>query len=134
GIELVSLEDAFRRADILSVSCPLTPETHHLVNAECLALMKPTAYFINTARGPIVDQKALTKVLQEKRIAGAGLDVLEQEPPDPADPIVKLDNVILTPHALCWTDQFFSGSGAAEGEAVLEFKAGRVPRGVANRE
>src|SRR5262249_51732232 len=60
GIELVSLEDAFRRADILSVSCPLTPETRHLVNAERLALMKPTAYFINTARGPIVDQRALT--------------------------------------------------------------------------
>ena len=82
GIELVGLEDLFRRADVLSVSCPLTPETRHLVNAERLALMKPTAYLINTARGPIVDQKALTKVLQERRIAGAGLDVLEQEPPD----------------------------------------------------
>ena len=82
GIELVGLEDLFRRADVLSVSCPLTPETRHIVNAERLALMKPTAYLINTARGPIVDQKALTKVLQERRIAGAGLDVLEQEPPD----------------------------------------------------
>ncbi|MFL5258581.1 MAG: NAD(P)-dependent oxidoreductase, partial [Hyphomicrobiales bacterium] len=92
GIELVPLEDAFGRADILSVSCPLTAETHHLVNAERLALMKPTAYVINTARGPIVDQKALTKVLEEKKIAGAGLDVLEQEPPDPDDPILKLDN------------------------------------------
>ncbi|MFZ5676294.1 MAG: NAD(P)-dependent oxidoreductase [Pseudomonadota bacterium] len=134
GIELVSLEDVFRRSDIVSVSCPLSPETHHLVNAERLALMKPTAYFINTARGPIVDQKALTKVLQERRIAGAGLDVLEQEPPDPDDPILKLDNVILAPHALCWTDQCFAGNGAADVKAVLEVQHGREPRGIVNRD
>ena len=133
GIELVGLDDLFRRADILSVSCPLTPETRHLVNAERLALMKPTAYLINTARGPIVDQKALTKVLQERRIAGAGLDVLEQEPPDPDDPILALDNVILAPHALCWTDQCFAGNGAADVKAVLEVQHGRAPRGVVNR-
>ena len=96
--------------------------------------MKPTAYLINTARGPIVDQKALTKVLQERRIAGAGLDVLEQEPPDPNDPILKLDNVILAPHALCWTDQCFAGNGAADVKAVLEVQHGREPRGVVNRE
>ena len=113
---------------------PLSPETRHLVNAERLALMKPTAYLINTARGPIVDQKALTKVLQERRIAGAGLDVLEQEPPDPDDPILKLDNVILAPHALCWTDQCFAGNGAADVAAVIEVQHGRVPRGVVNRD
>lgn len=133
GIELVSLEDAFRRADILSVSAPLSPATHHLVDADRLALMKPTAYLINTARGPIVDQKALTSALQQHRIAGAGLDVLEQEPPDLADPILKLDNVILAPHALCWTDQCFAGNGAADIRAVFDFKAGRIPRGVVNR-
>ena len=133
GIELVSLEDVFRRADILSVNCPLTPETHHLVNAERLALMKPTAYLINTARGPIVDQKALTAALQAGRLAGAGLDVLEQEPPEPDDPILKLDNVILSPHALCWTDQCFAGNGAADVAAVLEVQHGRTPRGVVNR-
>ncbi len=72
GIELVALDDVFRQADIVSVSCPLTAQTRHLVNAERLALMKPSAFLINTARGPIVDQKALTKVLQENRIAGAG--------------------------------------------------------------
>ena len=86
GVELVGIEELFRRADVLSVSCPLTPETHHIVNAERLALMKPTAYLINTARGPIVDQKALTEALQARRIAGAGLDVLEQEPPDAGRP------------------------------------------------
>jgi phosphoglycerate dehydrogenase-like enzyme len=134
GIELVRLEDAFRRADVLSVSCPLTPQTYHLVDAERLLSMKPTSYLINTARGPIVDQKALTKVLQEGRIAGAGLDVLEQEPPDADDPILKLDNVILSPHALCWTDQCFAGNGAADVEAVLAVRQGRAPRAVVNRE
>lgn len=133
GIELVSLEDVFRRSDVLSVSVPLNEETRHIVNTERLALMKPTAYLINTARGPIVDQKALTKVLQERKIAGAGLDVLEQEPPDPKDPILKLDNVILAPHALCWTDQCFAGNGAADVKAVLQVQHGREPRGVVNR-
>jgi phosphoglycerate dehydrogenase-like enzyme len=133
GIELVGLEDVFRRSDVLCVNCPLMPETRHLVNAERLALMKPTAYVINTARGPIVDQKALTKALTERRIAGAGLDVLESEPPDPGDPILRLDNVILAPHALCWTDQCFAGNGAADVRAVLDIQHGRVPRGVVNR-
>ena len=133
GVELVALEEVFRRADVLSVSCPLTAETKHLVNAERLTLMKPTAYLINTARGPIVDQKALTRVLQERRIAGAGLDVLEQEPPDPDDPILGLDNVILAPHALCWTDQCFAGNGAADVQAVLDVMHGREPRGIVNR-
>jgi phosphoglycerate dehydrogenase-like enzyme len=134
GIELVSLDELFRRSDVLTVNCPLTPETRHIVNAERLALMKPSAYLINTARGPIVDQKALTKVLQERRIAGAGLDVLEQEPPDADDPILKLDNVILAPHALCWTDQCFAGNGAADVEAVIDVQHGREPRGIVNRE
>ena len=134
GIELVPLEDLFARSDILCVNCPLTPGTHHIVNAERLALMKPTAYFINTARGPIVDQKALTKVLQERKIAGAGLDVFEQEPTDPDDPLLKLDNIIAAPHALCWTDQCFAGNGAADIRAVLDVMTGQVPRGVVNRE
>ena len=134
GIELVSIEDLFRRSDVLAVNCPLTPDTHHIVNAGRLALMKPTAYFINTARGPIVDQKALTKVLQEGRIAGAGLDVFEQEPTDPNDPLLKLDNIIAAPHALCWTDQCFAGNGAADVKAVLDVMKGQLPRGIVNRE
>ena len=133
GIELVSLEEVFRRADVVSINCPLTPQTRHLVNAESLALMKPTAYLINTARGPIVDQQALVAVLKERRIAGAGLDVLTQEPPDADDPILKLDNVILGPHALCWTDQCFAGNGAADVKAVLDVQHGRTPRLVVNR-
>ncbi len=133
GIELVGLEDVFRRADVVAVNCPLNTATRHLVNAERLALMKPSAYLINTARGPIVDQAALTEVLRARRIAGAGLDVLEQEPPDPNDPILKLDNVILTPHALCWTDQCFAGNGAADVKAVLDVQHGREPRVVVNK-
>ena len=95
--------------------------------------MKPTAFFINTARGPIVDQKALTKVLQERKIAGAGLDVLEQEPPAADDPILKLDNVIFAPHALCWTDQCFAGIGASDVKSVLDVMHGRDPGGIVNR-
>ena len=134
GIELVGIDDVFTRADILTVNCPLTPDTHHLVNAGRLALMKKTAYLINTARGPIVDQKALTKVLQEERIAGAGLDVFEVEPTDPNDPLLKLDSVIVAPHAIGWTDQCFAGIGAADVRAVLDIQHGRIPRGVVNRD
>lgn len=94
--------------------------------------MKPTAFLINTARGPIVDQKALTKALQEGRIAGAGLDVLEREPPEPNDPLLDLDNVILSAHSLCWTDQCFAGNGASDVEAVLAMHQGQIPRGIVN--
>lgn len=133
GIEPVGLDELFERSDILSVNCPLNDETYHLVNADRLSAMKPSAYLINTARGPIVDQGALTASLRDGRIAGAGLDVLETEPPDPDDPILGLDNVIVTPHALCWTDQLFAGNGAADVQAVLDLKAGRIPRGIVNR-
>ncbi|HUS52513.1 MAG TPA: NAD(P)-dependent oxidoreductase [Thermohalobaculum sp.] len=132
GVELVGLDDVFSRADVVAINCPLSEDTTRLVNAERLALMKPTAYLINTARGPIVDQAALTETLTARRIAGAGLDVLEQEPPDPDDPILKLDNVILTPHALCWTDQCFAGNGAADVQAVCDLIKGFVPRGIVN--
>lgn len=133
GVELVPLEDLFKRSDILSVSAPLTKETHHIVNAQRLSLMKSTAYLINTARGQLVDQKALTDVLTARKIAGAGLDVFEDEPTDPNDPLFKLDNIILAPHALCWTDQCFAGNGAADVKAVLDIQQGRIPSGVVNR-
>jgi phosphoglycerate dehydrogenase-like enzyme len=134
GVRLVGLEELFAEADVLSVNCPLNEETRHIVNAERLALMKPTAYLINTARGPVVDEAALTRALQEGRIAGAGLDVLEQEPSPADNPLYRLDNVILTPHALCWTDQCFAGIGAADVKAVFDVMHGRVPTGIVNRE
>ena len=134
GVTLTDLDSVFREADFICVNCPLSPETHHLVNEGRLALMKPTAFLINTARGPIVDQAALTEALRNGRIAGAGLDVFEQEPPDAGDPLLTLDNVIVTPHALCWTDQLFAGSGAADVRAVMAVMTGCVPSGIVNRE
>ncbi len=134
GVRLVGLEELFREADVLSVSCPLNEETRHIVNAERLALMKPTAYLINTSRGPVIDEAALVKVLQEGGIAGAGLDVFEDEPYPAERPINRLDNVWLTPHSLCWTDQCFAGIGAADIRAVFDVMHGRVPRGIVNRE
>ncbi len=134
GVELVSSEELFRQSDFLSVSVPLSDATRHYVNAERLKTMKPTAYVINTARGPIVDQRALYKALVDKTIAGAGLDVFEVEPAPADEPLYALENVIVTPHALCWTDECFAGNGAADIAAVLEIMNGRVPRGIVNRE
>ena len=134
GVTLTNLDTVFRESDFVCVNCPLSDETHHLVDAECLAQMKPTAFLINTARGPIVDQAALTDALREDRIAGAGIDVFEREPPDAEDPLLTLDNAIVTPHALCWTDQLFAGSGAADVRAVMAVMEGRVPDGIVNRD
>lgn len=96
--------------------------------------MKPTAYLINVARGPIIDQAALTRTLQGKRIAGAALDVFEKEPVDHDDPLLKLDNVILAPHAICWTDELFRGNGHAACRSILDVATGRVPQDVVNRD
>ena len=134
GVRLVGLEELFRESDFLSVSCPLTDSTRGIVDAERLALMKPTAYLINTARGPVVDQTALTEALVERRIAGAGLDVFEAEPTPAEEPLLALDNVIVTPHSLCWTNQCFGGIGAADVRAALDLMHGRTPRGIVNRE
>ncbi len=134
GVELVGLEALLRTADFVTVNCALTEETHHLLNAERLALMKPTSYLISTARGPIVDQRALTEALRERRIAGAGLDVFEWEPVDPNDPILGLDNVIVSPHSLCWTDEWAYITGRSACQAIVEVAAGRVPKYVVNRE
>jgi phosphoglycerate dehydrogenase-like enzyme len=134
GVLLVDLETLFREADFLSVSCPLNDETRHIVNAGRLRLMKPSAYLINTSRGPTVDEQALVEALEQGRIAGAGLDVFENEPYPADHPLNRLDNVWLTPHALCWTDQCFAGIGAADVRAVLDVMHGRVPRGIVNRQ
>jgi D-3-phosphoglycerate dehydrogenase len=134
GVELVTLETLLSTADFVCVACPLNEETHHLLNAERLALMRPTAYLVNLARGPIVDQRALTVALQERRIAGAALDVFEEEPPDPADPLLALDNVILSPHAVCITDEWALVTGKSACAGVFDVAAGRVPRHVVNLE
>jgi D-3-phosphoglycerate dehydrogenase len=134
GAELVPLEALLRQADFVVICCALTPETRHLIDGPRLALMKPSAYLINVARGPIVDQAALTAALQSGRIQGAGLDVFEREPIDPDDPLLALENVILAPHALCWTDECFRGIGRSACAGILEVAAGRAPGHVVNRE
>ena len=102
GIEKAdSYEQLFREADVLSLHCPLTEETHHLVNAERLKLMKPTAILINTGRGPLVDEGALADALNEGRIMAAGVDVLQEEPPRNGSPLINARNCYITPH-IAW--------------------------------
>ncbi|MBI1916742.1 MAG: dehydrogenase [Planctomycetes bacterium] len=134
GIHWLPLEDLLREADCVCLCCALTAETRHLINRKSLSLMKPTAYLVNVARGPIVDQAALTEALRAGRLAGAGLDVFEQEPIAPDDPLLELDNVIVTPHALCWTDECFRGIGHSACTAILDVAAGRMPAHIVNRE
>lgn len=98
NIQSVTLEELLKKSDFVSIHCPLTPETKHLINRETLKLMKPSAYLINTSRGPIIKETDLIEALQNKTIAGAALDVQEQEPPELDNPLFDMDNVILTPH------------------------------------
>jgi len=134
GVAKVDLETLLRESDFLCINVPLTEDTHHLIGEEELGLMKPSAFLINTARGPIADQKALTKALQERTIRGAALDVFEIEPIDPSDPLLKLDNVILTPHGIAWTDEMFRGMGEADVRGILEVAKGRIPDNVVNKD
>jgi phosphoglycerate dehydrogenase-like enzyme len=134
GVELVEMETLFRESDYLVVLCNLTDETRHLVNRDRLAVMKPTAFLISIARGPIVDEQALYEALKEKRIRGAALDVFEQEPPAPENPIFQLDNVIVAPHALAWTEEAAMGIGSSVIDAILDVRQGKVPEYVVNRE
>jgi D-3-phosphoglycerate dehydrogenase len=133
GVELLDLDALLMDADFVCICCALTDETRHLINAERLALMKHTAYLINVARGPIVDQAALTQALVERRIAGAGLDVFENEPIDPRDPLLALENVIVSPHALCWTDELALGNGRQACQSIIDVSRGRMPQHVVNR-
>ena len=131
---LVPLGQLLREADFVVVACLLNEATRHLIGAPQFALMKPSAYFINVARGPIVDEPALIEALRAHRIAGAGLDVFEQEPVDPANPLLRMDNVIVTPHALCWTDECFHAIASSGLQSVVDFSLGRRPAHVVNRE
>lgn len=98
GIHFASLEEVLAQSDYLTLHCPLNADTRHLINKDTLALMKPTAFIINTARGALIDEAALIEALQEGRIAGAGLDVQEVEPPAADNPLCDMENVIITPH------------------------------------
>jgi len=134
GVKLVDMDTLFREADFLCVNCPLSEETRKLVGARQFSLMKPGAYFINTARGPIVDEKALYDVLSSRRIAGAAIDVFEQEPVAPDNPLLKLDNIVVTPHHICLTDECINTIAASVFSACRDVAAGRVPKNVVNQE
>lgn len=134
GVRLLELEELLAAADVVVVACPLTPETHHLLDARRLALMRPTALLVNVARGPIVDQAALAAALAARRLGGAALDVFEQEPIPADDPLLRLDNVLLAPHAVGLTDEIFRLTGASVARAVEAVAAGRVPAHLVNPE
>jgi phosphoglycerate dehydrogenase-like enzyme len=132
GVELVDLDTLFQQSDFISISVPLSDKTRGLVDARLLGLMRPTAYLINTARGSVVDQAALYDALKSRRIGGAGLDVFREEPTAAGEPLLTLDNVIVTPHALCWTDECFAGIGGSAIRAVLAVKRGERPQSLVN--
>lgn len=133
GVELVSLETAMRESDFIVINCLLNRQTFHLLGSRELGWMKPTAYLVNCGRGGIIDQAALYQTLAAGRIAGAALDVFEPEPPDPADPLLRLDNVIVAPHAIGWTEEIVRDNAIADCEACLAVFRGEVPRHIVNR-
>jgi phosphoglycerate dehydrogenase-like enzyme len=127
GVQLVDLPTLMATSDVVCVTAALTAESRHLIGAREIGLMKPSAHFVNVARGGLVDQVALTTALAARAIGGAGLDVFDPEPPAPDDPLLSLDNVVLAPHALCWTDELAWGSGSSALRAVIDVAHGRVP-------
>lgn len=133
---LVELEELFRCADVLSVSLSLNAATRAIVNAERLALMKPSAILVNTARGEMIDEEALYTALAEKRLAGAGLDVMASEPPPIDHPLFKLDNVIITPHVAVLSDVTYRNMCVEVAAQVAQVLRGETPdsRNVRNPE
>ena len=134
GVELTDLERVLRESDFVAVNCPLTDQTRDLISRRELAWMKPTAYLINTARGPVVHEAALVEALLEGRIAGAGLDVFETEPVESGNPLLKMDNVIVTPHAVAWTQEVFRDNSLYACRNVATVARGEAPKHVVNRE
>ena len=132
GVTLTSLDDLCREADYISLHASLTPERHKMIGARHFALMKPSAYFINVARGALVDQAALARALQERRIAGAGLDVFEIEPVPVDDPLLKLDNVIVTPHWSPATTDIWKATGKATSTGMIRAALGHAPDNIVN--
>jgi phosphoglycerate dehydrogenase-like enzyme len=121
------LDDLLRESDIVSVHVPLSDQTRHIVGARELALMKPSAILLNTARGPLVDEAALVQALTSGQIAGAGLDVFEQEPPAAGNPLLRLDNVVATPHIAAGTADAFRAKMRAVFANLRRVAAGEAP-------
>jgi D-3-phosphoglycerate dehydrogenase len=135
GIEPVAtLDELLERSDVVSLHLPLTPETDRLIGEEQLRRMKPAAFLINTSRGAIVDQAALTRAVADGQIGGAGLDVLAPEPADPADPLLQLDTAIVTPHASFYSEESTVDLQQRAAACVATVLRGELPENVVNRE
>jgi D-3-phosphoglycerate dehydrogenase len=132
GVEPVGLEELLQRSDIVSLHAPGTPDAHHLLTEHHFRLMRPEAIFVNTGRGPTVDEPALIRALREGWIAGAALDVLEQEPPDPANPLLAMDNVVLTPHVASASSRMDPERRRRVGQEIALVLSGRWPRACVN--
>jgi glycerate dehydrogenase len=132
GVESVSIDELLRRADVVSLHCPLTPETRGLMNEERLSLMKPSAFLINTSRGPLIDEHALAAALNEGRLAGAGVDVLPVEPPAEPSPLMQAKNCLVTPHIAWATKEARARLMQTAVDNVKAFLAG-APANVVNR-
>ena len=132
GAESVTFENLLRRSDYISIHSPRTDETTHIIDEAALRQMKSSAYVINTSRGPVVDQVALVKALTEGWIAGAGIDVFEIEPPDENEPLLKMDNVIVTPHSAFYSDAAVQQVPARCGEEIARVLTGRMPMNLYN--
>lgn len=126
-----SVEELLRKADVVSLHVPLLDSTRHLLDEARLKTMKPTAFLVNTSRGPVIDEKALVKVLKEKTIAGAALDVFEFEPKT-APGLTKLDNVILTPHIASASEKARNEMSEIAADNIIDFFEGRTPKYVVN--
>lgn len=134
GVRLTSLDDLLGESDFVSLHCRLTPQTRRMFGARAFGLMKPTAFFINVARGELVDQRALVAALQSRHIAGAALDVYEREPVPASDPLLSLDNVILAPHWSASSAEVWKATGRATALGMLRAARGEVPDNVVNPE
>ena len=134
GVELVELDELLKRADFVSVHCPLTDGTRDLIGSRELALMRSDAYLLNTARGGIVDEDALYDVLSNGAIAGAALDCYVGEPILEPSRFSELDNIILAPHSIAWTDEFFTAMGRMCCQTMVDLSLGREPSGIINPE
>jgi phosphoglycerate dehydrogenase-like enzyme len=132
GVDPVSLEDLLRDADFVSIHCPLNDQTRNLIGARQFSLMKPTAFLINTARGGIVDEDALYEALAVRRIAGAAIDCFVGEPILKPHRLSELDNVLLAPHAIAWTEEMFRDIGRSVCGGMLDLAHSRRPSGVVN--
>ncbi len=130
GLGYVEIEDLFRHSDLVSVHVPLVPATRHLVSRDLLGLMKPTAVIVNTARGAIIDESALIEALEKGRIAGAGLDVFESEPVKPDNPLLKMSQVIATPHSAGTNWDAWSRRAAFGYANIVRVHSGKAPRGL----